>query len=57
MRVFSPCKDCTRRKVGCQGKCKDYEKYLEEYHAIKKYISPNEADMYIAEQKRKKKKK
>ena len=55
MRVFSPCKDCTRRKVGCQGKCKDYEKYLEEYHAMKKYISPNEADMYIAQQKRKKK--
>lgn len=32
------CKDCTKRIVGCHGKCKDYKEYKEEIDKHKKEI-------------------
>ena len=29
MRVKVPCKDCTRRKLGCHGRCPEYAEYRE----------------------------
>ena len=34
--MIAPCKDCTRREVGCHGKCEDYGKWNEEHARLKK---------------------
>ena len=48
-----PCKECTRRKVGCHSTCKDYADYIEDFKARKEYVSPRAGDIYTAEYIRK----
>lgn len=52
---YRPCKDCPKRHVGCQSECEDYKRYKREYEAVKKFLAPTPGDLYISEQKRKKK--
>lgn len=52
---YRPCKGCGKRVVGCQEHCQDYKLYKEENEAVKKFLSPSEADRYIADTKRKRK--
>ena len=54
---FRPCQYCKKREVGCHDKCKDYQLYKKEYEAVKNFLAPSEGDRYIAEQKRKNRKK
>lgn len=35
--MFTPCRDCNKRHVGCHSSCEDYKKFLEEYERFKKY--------------------
>lgn len=53
----TPCKDCTKRVLGCQEKCETLKAYLEDYHARKAYCGPKAVDLYIAQAKRRPKKK
>ena len=40
------CRDCTKRKVGCHGTCKDYQEWLEEHKELKKKAKINERKFY-----------
>lgn len=33
--VKAPCKDCTKRFLGCHGSCMDYENYLQDFRKAK----------------------
>lgn len=34
----NPCKDCTKRKIGCHGKCKEYQAWREAYTELNNNI-------------------
>lgn len=57
MERFRPCKDCQKRYPGCSGNCEDYDEYMKEHKAKKKYLSPNTCDLYLADKRRERKKK
>lgn len=44
--AVNSCKDCTKRKVGCHGTCKDYKEWLKEHHRIKEQAKKNERKYY-----------
>lgn len=33
--VKAPCKDCTKRSIGCHDSCMEYKKYLQEFKKAK----------------------
>lgn len=51
-RFNAPCRDCTRRVLGCQGKCEDYKSFVAEVHAKKEYLKPDQGILYLADKKR-----
>lgn len=34
--MITPCKGCTKREVGCHGKCEDYKTFKNEMTAVNK---------------------
>ena len=46
LNMSNCCKDCTKRKVGCHGTCKDYKDWLKEHYRIKEQARRNEKKFY-----------
>ena len=50
------CKDCTKRTVGCHGKCKEYIEWRKEYDEMKSKIEKDrKADGFLISNENKRK--
>lgn len=46
--VNNPCKDCTKREIGCHDRCDDYKAFKDEMNRIKDNIhKAHEHDKYF----------
>lgn len=46
--VYSPCKNCENRRIGCHSGCEGYKRYCEEIKALRAVIKrENEYDAYM----------
>lgn len=41
-----PCKDCERRKMGCHGRCKEYQEFAKRLEEIRKKRSEETANSW-----------
>lgn len=45
--IFSPCKDCSKRKIGCHSFCDLYKKYKLELNIFQKnFVEYSDYEMY-----------